>query len=276
MARPSDIRLVWRCPHARAHPVDGEWLRRRRDTREQLRTAHDMFTSMGAGAFAERARLELLATGKRARQRTPGTETGLTAQEAQIARLVSQGDSNRDIAAQLGLSPSTVDYHLRKVFQKVGVAIPHAARAYHGRRPRVNQGEYRGGACRCGVSAAGRECQAGRTRQRLGAGQVDRRGVVDADVDPAEPPDRLRDGLRDLRLVADVTDDRQRTAARLLDLPGRRVHRALELRMRLGRLGDQRDVGAVARRPYRDRQADATAGAADEQGLALQGHMPSC
>ena len=112
-------------------------------------------------------------------------------------------------------------------------------------------------------------------RQRLGAGQVDRRGVVDADVDSPETLDRLRDGPHDLRLVADVTDDRQRTAARLLDLPCRRVHRSLELGMRLGRLGDQRDVGAVARRPYRDRQADATAGAGDEQGLALQGHMPS-
>ena len=109
---------------ARAHLVYGEWLRRqrrRRDARHQLRTAHEMFTATGAEAFAERARIELLATGERARQRTAATEIELTAQEAQIARLVSQGGSNRDIAAQLFLSPSTVDYHLRKVFRKTGV-----------------------------------------------------------------------------------------------------------------------------------------------------------
>ncbi len=80
-----------------------------------------MFESMDAGAFAERARLELLATGERARPRSAPATEELTAQEAQIARLVSQGDSNRDIAAQLFLSPSTVDYHLRKVFRKTGV-----------------------------------------------------------------------------------------------------------------------------------------------------------
>jgi DNA-binding NarL/FixJ family response regulator len=104
--------------------VYGEWLRRqrrRRDARAQLRAAHEMFTSIGAEAFAERARLELLATGERARQRITGTAEELTPQEAQIARLVSEGDSNRDIAAHLFLSPSTVDYHLRKVFRKAGV-----------------------------------------------------------------------------------------------------------------------------------------------------------
>jgi DNA-binding NarL/FixJ family response regulator len=77
---------------------------------------------MGAEAFAERARVELLATGEHARPRMAGTAGELTAQEAQIARLVSQGETNRGIAAQLYISPATVDYHLRKVFRKTGVA----------------------------------------------------------------------------------------------------------------------------------------------------------
>jgi DNA-binding CsgD family transcriptional regulator len=109
---------------ARAHLVYGEWLRRRRRrraAREQLRVAHEMFDSMGAEAFAGRARAELLAAGESVRPRVAGTAADLTPQEARIARLVSQGHSNRDIAAQVFLSPSTVDYHLRKVFRKTGV-----------------------------------------------------------------------------------------------------------------------------------------------------------
>jgi DNA-binding CsgD family transcriptional regulator len=109
---------------ARSHLLFGEWLRRqgrRRDARDQLRTAHEMFASMGMQAFAERARGELLATGGRARKRTVETHAQLTPQEAQIARLVSEGARNQEIAAQLFISTSTVEYHLVRVFRKLGV-----------------------------------------------------------------------------------------------------------------------------------------------------------
>jgi DNA-binding CsgD family transcriptional regulator/tetratricopeptide (TPR) repeat protein len=110
---------------ARSHLLYGEWLRRqrrRRDAREQLRTARDMFDAMGFEAFAQRSRGELLATGERASKRIGGATEQLTPQEMQVARLVAEGSSNRQVAAQLFISPNTVEYHLQKVFRKVGVS----------------------------------------------------------------------------------------------------------------------------------------------------------
>jgi len=109
---------------ARARLLHGEWLRRRqrnREARDQLRDAYEAFDAMGAEAFAERARVELRASGGSARKRTDPHDD-LTAQEALIARLASGGASNPEIAAQLFLSPATVAYHLRKVFAKLGIS----------------------------------------------------------------------------------------------------------------------------------------------------------
>lgn len=109
---------------ARAHLLFGEWLRRRRrraDARDHLRQAYDAFTTMGAEAFADRARKELEATGEHARARAEDTRDQLTAQEAQVARLAAAGASNQDIAGQLFISASTVAYHLRKVFRKLDI-----------------------------------------------------------------------------------------------------------------------------------------------------------
>jgi DNA-binding CsgD family transcriptional regulator/tetratricopeptide (TPR) repeat protein len=109
---------------SRAYLLHGEWLRRERrrlEAREQLRRAHAMFTEFGMEAFAERARVELEATGEHARERTVATRDDLTPQEAQVSRLAAEGGTNQEIAARLFISASTVDYHLRKAFRKLGV-----------------------------------------------------------------------------------------------------------------------------------------------------------
>jgi DNA-binding CsgD family transcriptional regulator len=109
---------------ARAHLVFGEWLRRqnrRLDARDQLRTAYEMLTAMGIDGFAERARRELQATGETVRKRTDETASQLTGQEARIARLAGEGHTNPEIGAQLFLSPRTVEYHLHKIFRKLGI-----------------------------------------------------------------------------------------------------------------------------------------------------------
>jgi DNA-binding CsgD family transcriptional regulator len=110
---------------ARAYLLYGEWLRRehrRVDAREQLRVAHEMLADMGADAFAERARRELQATGETVRKRTVETLDDLTPQEAQVARLAADGQTNPEIAAQLFLSPRTVEWHLTKMFGKLGIS----------------------------------------------------------------------------------------------------------------------------------------------------------
>jgi len=129
---------------ARARLLYGEWLRRQRrgrDARDQLGSAHEIFESIGAAAFADRARIELRAAGGHARQHAVQTPDTLTAQEALIARLAGDGASNPQIAAQLFLSPATVAYHLRKVFTKLGISsrsqLAPALPARHGAAPPV-------------------------------------------------------------------------------------------------------------------------------------------
>ena len=109
---------------ARTHLGYGEWLRRvnrRSDARRHLKQAHDIFIGMGAHGYAERARRELVAVGEKVRKQPLSTHDPLTAQEAQIARLAADGLTNAEIGAQLFISVHTVEWHLRKVFVKLGI-----------------------------------------------------------------------------------------------------------------------------------------------------------
>jgi DNA-binding CsgD family transcriptional regulator len=109
---------------ARTHLLYGEWLRRQRrgiDARHHLRTAHHIFTTIGAEAFTQRAARELKAAGGTVRKRSPATNGELTPQEAHIVRLVREDLTNQDIAARLFISPRTVEWHLSKIFSKLGV-----------------------------------------------------------------------------------------------------------------------------------------------------------
>ena len=127
---------------ARTRLLYGEWLRRERrprDAREQLRAAHGLFSEFGMDGFTERARVELRATGEHARKRTVETPTNLTPRETQISQLVAQGATNREIAEQLFVSPTTVEYHLRKVFSKLGVkSRTQLAHRISNRRPPIS------------------------------------------------------------------------------------------------------------------------------------------
>ena len=132
-------RTPFRIELARAHLLYGEWLRRanrRIDARLQLRTAYDSFASIGAEAFAERARRELMATGEKVHKRQLGTRNDLTTQEAHIARLARDGRTNSEIGTELFLSFRTVEWHLRKVYTKLGIA---SRRELHGALPRLDR-----------------------------------------------------------------------------------------------------------------------------------------
>jgi DNA-binding CsgD family transcriptional regulator len=139
-------RTQLRPERARAHLLYGEWLRResrRAEAREQLRVAYEMLVGIGMEAFAERARNELAATGGKVRKRSAETRDDLTDQERQIALLARGGLSNPEIGARLLLSPRTVEWHLHKVFGKLGIrsrrelmnALPGAASQFDGAPP---------------------------------------------------------------------------------------------------------------------------------------------
>lgn len=132
IARLSESRMAGEA--ARAHLVYGEWLRRdgrRQEARTQLRTAHRLFSDMGAHAFAARAAHELHATGERPRTRTAHRTAALTSQELHIARLVAAGATSREVGTRLFLSPRTIESHLRNIFRKLEITSRRQLKELH-------------------------------------------------------------------------------------------------------------------------------------------------
>jgi DNA-binding NarL/FixJ family response regulator len=142
---------------ARAHLLYGEWQRRagrRAHARDSLRTAHGMFSAFGAAAFADRARRELLATGETVRKRTAVSSSDLTAQESQIATLAAAGRTNLEIGAELFISSRTVEWHLAKVYTKLGITSRRELRGAIERRRRSFASQHRLGLAQDLSSAA--------------------------------------------------------------------------------------------------------------------------
>ena len=186
---------------ARAHLLYGEWLRRenrRVDAREHLRVAHELFGEMGNEPFAERARRELLATGETVRKRTVETLDDLTPQETQIGRMAADGFTNPEIGAQLFLSPRTVEWHLRKVFGKLGISSRRELRSALPGRPR------RGGA---GLAAA----DSSERGDDVLRGPLEQALCTSLDTHRSHPPrEPLGDLLEDPAGAVDVGDRQRR------------------------------------------------------------------
>ena len=157
---------------------------RRVDAREQLRAAHQMLTAMGVEGFAERACRELLSTGETVRKYTAETASELTAQEAQIARLAGDGHTNAEIGVQLFISARTVEWHLRKVFTKLGVS---SRKNSAGRCP-TSSGPGRWP--RCAMSTGGADRHAP-PRRRPHSTSSSRRLVLASSTSSSPPPDRI-------------------------------------------------------------------------------------